>query len=270
MSTASVWMDDFGQEHGAVSARPRILSLVPSLTELLFELDLGDRIVGRTTFCIHPGDGVDLVPTVGGTKKFSLEKALALRPTHAIVNVDENPRDAADALRQAHVDVIVTHPVGPFDNLRLYQLFGGIFHRQEQAEALTAEFLHAMSDLEMRSGDRHNKSVLYLTWRDPWMTVSRDTYISRMLSLIGWQTTPSQSETRYPVIDPSQVLAEVNIVLLASEPYAFQLSDIAAFRTSYPKYGGEIRWIDGELVSWYGSRAIRGLRYLRALAEADS
>lgn len=269
MAADSQWVDDLGTEHPTAGRRPRILSLVPSLTELLFDMDLGDDVVGRTSYCVHPADGVDLVPSVGGTKRFHIDKALALRPTHALVNVDENPRDAVEALRKAGVDVIVTHPVGPFDNLRLYQLCGGIFDRHVQAEMLTTAFLRAMSDLQTRSGDRHNTSVLYLTWRDPWMTVSRETYISRMLSLVGWQTMPSQSESRYPVIDLDATLPTTDIVLLPSEPYAFQASDVPAFHSAFPAFRGEVRQIDGELISWYGSRAIQGLRYLTTLAESD-
>src|SRR5512134_323940 len=117
----------------------RIVSLVPSITELLFDLGLGARVVGRTGFCVHPEPAVRAVPKVGGTKDVKLDAMRALAPTHVIVNVDENEADTVEAIRGFVPHVIVTHPNAPEDNVALYRLLGGIFGAEVRARELAAE-----------------------------------------------------------------------------------------------------------------------------------
>jgi ABC-type Fe3+-hydroxamate transport system substrate-binding protein len=114
----------------------RIVSLVPSITELVCELGLADQLVGRTGFCIHPKAPLKKVPKVGGTKSVNLEKIRALEPTHVIVNIDENRKETADALAAYVPNVIVTHPLAPLDNLALYRQIGKEFGKTREAEAL--------------------------------------------------------------------------------------------------------------------------------------
>jgi ABC-type Fe3+-hydroxamate transport system, periplasmic component len=130
MPDDSARRDAIGVVHPVAAAGARIVSLVPSLTELLFALGLGDQVVGRTGFCIHPRDQVRTVPKVGGTKDVALDKVLALKPTHLIVNIDENRRETVDALAAGVAHVIVTHPLTPDGNLQLYRMFGAIFGRR--------------------------------------------------------------------------------------------------------------------------------------------
>jgi len=144
--------------------------------------------VGRTGFCIHPRETLKRIPKVGGTKSVKLEKVRALAPTHVIVNVDENTRETANALAAFVPKLIVTHPLGPLDNLALYRQVGGAFGKEREAEALCSRFELAFREAEKRKFPR--REVLYLIWKDPWMTVSRDTYISRMLALFGLETLP--------------------------------------------------------------------------------
>ena len=129
--------------HAHAPRDARIVSLVPSITELLFDLGAGDRVVGRTPFCIHPREGVAGVPRVGGTKTPRLDRIRALEPTHVVVNVDENRREDADALAAFVPNVVVTHPLGPRDNLALYRLMGGIFASGEATDRLCRAFEHA-------------------------------------------------------------------------------------------------------------------------------
>jgi hypothetical protein len=237
----------------------RIVSLVPSITELLFDLGLGSQVVGRTAWCIHP-QAARVVPQVGGTKDVRLERVRELAPTHVIVNVDENRRETYEALREFVPQVMVTHPLAPRDNLELYRLLGTTFGRESEAERLCAEFELAWAALHSAPSGRET-AVLLLIWQQPWMTVSRDTYVSRMLSTIAWQTLPSQAAVRYPVIDRTSTwLDDVELVLLASEPFPFRERHIAAAATLAP--GRPVKLIDGEMISWYGSRAIHGLAYL--------
>jgi ABC-type Fe3+-hydroxamate transport system substrate-binding protein len=263
------WLDAFGQAHGRAAPDARIVSLVPSITELLFDLGLGERVVGRTGFCIHPRERVAGVPKVGGTKDVKLDVLRRLAPTHVIVNVDENEAATVEAIRAFVPNVIVTHPNAPEDNLALYRLAGGIFDREAQAEALCARLQAELDACAARAWPR--ETVLYLIWQNPWMTVAADTYIARTLAVVGWRvTTPAGGErgaARYPVIgDLDAAVAAVDRVVLSTEPFIFRERHVAELRARYP--GKPVELIDGEMTSWYGSRAIRGLAYLREFRAA--
>ncbi len=254
--------DAAGQLHRPYEREPRIVSLVPSVTELVCVLGLGRYLVGRTGFCIHPADALAPVPKVGGTKDVNIEKIRRLAPTHLLVNIDENEKPTVEQLATFVPHVIVTHPVAPRDNLALYRLIGGIFGAAAAAESLCAAFEREYAQTQAIAG--HARRVLYCIWQDPWMTVSRDTYIARMLELIGWRQWVAPSERRYPEFRWSDTLAaEIDEVLLSSEPYRFTEAHVDALER---QVGKPVRLVDGEMLSWYGSRAIDGLRYLRALA----
>jgi ABC-type Fe3+-hydroxamate transport system substrate-binding protein len=250
--------DAAGTVHPVAGFEARIVSLVPSVTELVCDLGLAGQLVGRTGFCIHPWDTVRRIPKVGGTKDVDLAKVRALEPTHVLVNIDENRLETADALAEFVEHVIVTHPLAPRDNLALYRLIGGVFGALEAAEALCAEFERTLAGLRRRPPDPAD--VVYLVWRDPWMTIAPDTYIARTLELIGWRTLPRETEERYPEIDLSAYAGAVDRVLLSSEPFHFKQDHIAEVAALVP--GAQVTLIDGEMTSWYGSRAIPGLRYL--------
>jgi len=250
-------VDAMGVAHPPCEGEPRIVSLVPSVTELVCDLDLASSLVGRTGFCIHPRETLRAIRKVGGTKDVDLDAVRELAPTHVIVNIDENLRETADTLRAFVPHLVVTHPLGPHDNPALYRLLGAVFQREAEAERLCAAFERALA------GARRNRPpqrVLYLIWRDPWMTVGHDTYISRTLALFNWQTWPSEGEARYPTVDLASCLGEVDRVLLSSEPYPFRDRHVAELRARL--HGMPVDIIDGEMTSWYGSRAIQGLAYL--------
>jgi ABC-type Fe3+-hydroxamate transport system substrate-binding protein len=235
---------------------------VPSITELVFELGLAGELVGRTGFCVHPKDELKAIPKVGGTKSVNLKKIRALAPTHVIVNVDENTRETADALAEFVPHIIVTHPLAPLDNLALYRKIGSEFGKQSEAETLCARFDFAYKDVLKRKFKE--RKILYLVWKDPWMTVSRDTYVSRTLALFGLQTVPERAAARYPELGHLDVDG-VEHVLLSTEPYRFRELHAKEIRQ---QTGKPVSLIDGEMTSWYGSRAIRGLRYLADFSAA--
>lgn len=261
------YIDQLGTRHEQANGPVRIVSLVPSLTELLCALGLTNQIVGRTGFCIHPRELTRRIPKVGGTKTVDLEAVRALAPTHLVVNVDENLLETVEALRTVVPSIIVTHPLGPLDNLLLYRLLGGIFDCDAQAEHLcrkfTAAYTGSTSSTETRAAPAR---VLYLIWREPWMTVSRDTYISRTLAAFGWQTWASPRAERYPVLHLEECRHAVDRVLLSSEPYAFREKHVGEIERTLP--GVPVDLIDGEMVSWYGPRAIDGLHYLAEFTAA--
>ncbi len=258
--------DALGTFHVPTEGTLRIVSLVPSLTELLCDLGLADNIVGRSGFCIHPRETVKRIPKMGGTKDADIEKIRAAAPTHLVVNIDENRREQVDELARFIPHVIVTHPNTPEDNLELFRLFGGLFRCEAQAEQLAADFRAAREELRRAVEYLPRQRVGYLIWKDPWMTVARDTYISAMLAAAGWDTLPEASEARYPEVDAVlQGLTFTDRVLLSTEPYRFTEKHLAEAAACF---GAPAQLIDGEMVSWYGSRAAAGLRYLAQLRQA--
>jgi len=263
-------VDALGTVHAPAGSQARIVSLVPSITELLCSLGLGAQLVGRTGFCIHPDTVVRKLPKVGGTKDVNIEAVRVLRPSHVVLNIDENEKPVAEALADFVPHLIVTHPLAPLDNLALYRLLGGIFGASVAAEALCKRFLESHRAL---AGERWpQRRVLYLIWKDPWMSVSRDTYVSRMLALAGLHTLPERidsSEPRYPVITlQERWMNEVELVLLSTEPYRFRQKHIESLRQLPAFNGKRLALVDGEMCSWYGSRAIEALAWLRSFAHS--
>ncbi|WP_334190483.1 helical backbone metal receptor [Noviherbaspirillum sp.] len=262
-------IDAIGQSHLPVPdlEAVRIVSLVPSLTELLCALGLAPQLVGRTGFCVHPADVVQAIPKIGGTKDVNIEKIRRLAPTHLVVNIDENEKPTVDKLAAFIPHLIVTHPLAPRDNLALYRLMGGIFGAQPRADALCASFEREHAALAALP-PRPPQKVLYCIWKDPWMTVSPDTYIAAMLKEIGWQCESGVPDgRRYPAFEWSdELVRSVDAVLLSTEPYRFTEAHADALER---QIGKPVQLVDGEMMSWYGSRAIDGLRYLQRLAMGE-
>ncbi len=266
-----MWPDAIGTLHVRAAPGARIVSLVPSITELLFDLGLAPQIVGRTGFCIHPREQVAILPKLGGTKDVRLDALRNLAPTHVIVNVDENEAPTVDAIRGFVRHVIVTHPNAPRDNFALFELLGQIFGVQARAQVM-AENLQRELDA-CAASTWFPERVLYLIWKDPWMTVASDTYIARSLAMVGWQVPHGEGgwagAARYPVIeDLDAAVAAVDRVLLSSEPFMFRANHVHELQARFAARRVEL--IDGEMTSWYGPRAIRGLRYLRGLRTLHS
>jgi hypothetical protein len=250
----------------------RIASLVPSVTELAVALGLRPYLVARTGFCIHPVQALRDVPKIGGTKDVNVAKLRRLAPTHVIVNVDENRLETVEELRTFVPHVLVTHPCAPEDNHalldQLVQAFGSVAGVAERAAELGAEL---DAELAATTPERRDaEAVLYLIWRDPWMTIARDTYISRMLARVNWLSLPAvdggvHGAARYPVVAGDEPwLADVQRVLLSTEPYRFTEQHFDAARALVPQ--ATVQLVDAELLSWYGVRTAAGLRYLRELA----
>jgi ABC-type Fe3+-hydroxamate transport system substrate-binding protein len=261
MSTTS-FVDAIGTAHAA-APQARIVSLVPSITELLCDLGLAGQLVGRTGFCIHPADLVAAIPKVGGTKDVNLEKIRRLAPTHLVVNIDENEKPTVEALAEFIPHIVVTHPNTPFDNLALVRLMGGVFCAEARAEAWCADFAAEYAALQAAPRGPA-QTMLYCIWQDPWMSVSADTYIANMLAQLGWRV-PALGGGRYPRFDWSPALLEqIDGVLLSSEPYRFTEAHADALEK---QIGKPVLLVDGEMMSWYGTRALQGLRYLRQLAQ---
>ena len=260
------FVDAIGVRH-TPAPEARIVSLVPSLTELLFDLGLGPRIVGRTGYCIHPAPAVRRIKSLGGPKRIDLGKLASSAPTHVIVNIDENPRAMADDIAKRGIEIIVTHPINVDDNLPLYRLLGGIFDREKEAAALGRRFTAARQTLARAARRLPTQRVLYLIWMKPWMTVSMDTYISRLLAAANWQTIGHDPDRRYPTVPiDDRLVAEADLILFSSEPFPFRERHLSDFVERFPNAAGKVHLVDGEMLSWYGSRAVAALDYLGGFA----
>lgn len=254
------YIDAIGQRH-APDPQARIVSLVPSVTEMLCDFGLAPQLAGRTGFCIHPAEVVKDIPKVGGTKDVNLDKLRRLAPTHVVVNIDENEKPTVDEIAKFVPNIVVTHPNTPRDNLALARLLGGVFCREREAQAWCALFEREYAALQAEP--KAPRTVLYCIWQDPWMTVSEGTYIAAMLAEIGWKV-PALGPERYPRFSWSEDLVRsIDAVLLSTEPYRFTQQHADALER---QVGKPVLLVDGEMMSWYGSRAVQGLGYLRMLS----
>ena len=258
-----------------MSARPwgeprRIVSLVPSLTEALFALGLGECVVGVTDWCVHPADAVASVPKLGGTKNPNLSAIVALRPELVIANQEENRRRDVERLREAGIAVWVTYPRTVREAAVLLREIASL---GATAEALrkVVEPVEAALDAALAARDGPAQRVFCPIWRDPWMSVGPDTYAHDLLTLCGGENIfAGHKGRRYPRVRLSEVAAAApEVVLLPDEPYAFGPVDAAEMaRLDIPAaHEGRIHLIDGTWVSWYGPRirgALEGLRVLLA------
>jgi ABC-type Fe3+-hydroxamate transport system substrate-binding protein len=246
----------------------RIVSLVPSLTEALFELGLGPRVVGVTDWCVHPADGVAAVTKVGGTKNPSLERVLELRPDLVIANREENRERDVERLRAAGVRVWVTYPRTVAEGVALVHELARLGAPPERAQPLLAALDAAFERVRAAAPARPTR-VFCAIWKRPWMAVGPDTYADDLLSLCGGHNVfRDRQERRYPIVSESEIeAAQPEVILLPDEPYAFGPRDVAELaELAVPAAAaGRIHHIDGTLISWYGPRIARALPEVAAL-----
>ena len=240
----------------------RIVSLCPSLTELVFDLGVGDALVGRTKFCVHPADRVDAVEKVGGTKNPKVERILELAPDIVLMNEEENRLEDAESLRRAGIRVHTSMPRSAEETAAMVRSIGMALGRIREAEGIAAE-IERRADRVRRTAGRY-PPVRYacLIWREPIMTVNDDTFIAGLLALAGGQNVFADRTDRYPSISPAELHdADPLRVLLPDEPFPFQdrhVEELAA-ATGLPRERFVLA--DGELLSWHGSRTPRGIDY---------
>ena len=236
----------------------RIVSLVPSQTELLYDLGMGDSVVGQTLFCIHPGLAHESKPKVGGTKKLNLDKIRALKPDLIIGNKEENAKDQIEELMQ-EFPVWMSDISDLTDALDMMLKIGELTNRSMPAQKLVYEINRSFDSMPVQ---QNKKFVLYLIWRDPWMAAGNHTFIGDMLKRCGWINVAIGN--RYPEMVVEQIIqANPDEILLSSEPYPFKEKHIEELKQMCPK--ARIRLVDGELFSWYGSRLLGSADYFKQL-----
>ena len=246
----------------------RIVSLVPSLTEALFALGLGERVVGVTDWCVHPADRVGAVPKVGGTKTPSIARVVELRPDLVIANREENRRRDIERLEAAGIAVRVTYPRSVEDGARLLRELAGLGADPEAVARVVVGVEEALAEARAKRPERPTP-VFCPIWRNPWMAMSGDTYANDMLSLCGGRNVfAARAERRYPIVETAEIeAAQPEVILLPDEPYAFGPRDVDALASLDVPAARErrIHLIDGTLVSWYGPRIRLALASLRPL-----
>ena len=244
----------------------RIVSLCPSLTELVFDLGAGDELVGRTRFCVHPADRVGSIERVGGTKNPKIQRIIELAPDLVLMNEEENRIEDAEALRGAGISVHASMPRTAEETAAMVRSIGGTIERHAAAESIAQDIEARAARVRAAAAARAPVTYAYLIWRDPWMTVSDDTFVSGLLALPGGRNVFGDRETRYPAIPPEELhAADPSLVLLSSEPFPFreihaeELASLAALPRE------RFHLVDGELLSWHGSRTPRGIDYAEAV-----
>ncbi|WP_242978853.1 helical backbone metal receptor [Rhodohalobacter mucosus] len=239
----------------------RIISLVPSLTELLFDLGLDDSVAGRTRFCIHPEKRIDNVPIIGGTKNPRIERIRELEPDLVIANREENRKEDVKAIEE-FCEVMVTDINTIDDALFAIHDIGDRCGTKEKAaeliDAVRKELHHVPEEPLLRAA--------YIVWREPWMSVGNDTYIHSVM--MHWKLeNVFSNRTRYPKTTLDELnKVQPDVILLSSEPYPFREKHLE--EVSSRCKDSRVLLVDGEWFSWYGSRMLPAFRKLNAFRKA--
>ena len=240
-------VDQLGQAHRFDESRQRIVSLVPSITELLVDLGLRQNIVGCTKFCVHPNDLKADTAIVGGTKNVRRLAVEALSPDLIIASKEENVKEQVEALQKScpvWVSDVVDLASGAEMNVLLGELFG--------LPAIANEINAANARSLAKHSESNRGTALYLIWKDPYMSVGGDTYINNVMEAVGYENV-CRNEQRYPILEVEKIKAlNPAHMLLSSEPFPFKEKHIAELQAICPD--ADVRLVDGEFYSWYGSR----------------
>lgn len=254
-------VDATGRVCEPVGADATVVSLVPSVSELLHRLGAAERVVGVTTFCVAPAGGFRRARRVRGTKNPDVAAVVDLAPDLVLANLEENRERDVVALREAGLRVHVSYPRDVDGARRTVEDVASLVGLEERASAVVDDIDRAREAAAARRPGAP-LAVLCPIWRDPWMAVGASTYAGALLAECGLVVHP-HTEATYPEVDLAAVLDEVDVVLLPDEPYAFTVDDAAAL----VQRGVVVRFVDGAALTWHGSRTATGLRLFSALAQ---
>lgn len=237
----------------------RIISIVPSITELLFDLGLDQEVVGLTKFCVHPREKWKSLPRVGGTKTVHIDRVQELQPDLVIANKEENTKEDVEALR-AFTEVVVTEINTVPDAFNMLLEVGGLTGRMQEAKELHENLsLLWNAHRGMAKGER----VAYGIWENPLMLAGKNTFIDAVLEWFGWENV--LKENRYPQVSHDELVAlQPERLMLSSEPFPFKAKHIETYGSLLPKTRVEL--VDGEAFSWYGSRMRITVDHVKSLS----
>ncbi|MFY8022166.1 MAG: ABC transporter substrate-binding protein [Bacteroidia bacterium] len=262
MTTKRLYIDQMGREIELPAKPKRIVSLVPSQTELLYDLGLNDEVIAQTIFCIHPNWAHQTKTRIGGTKKLQIEKIRELKPDLIIGNKEENQKDQVEILMK-EFPVYMSDIQYLEDALKMISDLGIISGKEVEANLIVEEIKLGFTQLHQT--ENKNK-IAYIIWNEPLMAAGHDTFINEMLVKCGFENVLLQKDSRYPetnINELNELGAE--FVLLSSEPYPFADKHIQQFKNDGLK--AEVILVDGELFSWYGSRLKYSANYFKQLIQ---
>ena len=240
----------------------RILSLCPSLTELVFDLGRGEDLVGRTKFCVHPAGRVERIESVGGTKNPKVARIIELAPDVVLLNEEENRREDAEALAAAGVRCHASFPHDVAETAEMVRDIGAVLGAPAEAERIASEIERRAARVRESSRQAPAVRYAYLIWRNPWMVAAGDTFVTGMLALPGGVNVFADHPERYPTVTSGQLAAaDPDVLLLSSEPFPFNekhAEELAAV-TGLPR--DRMQLVDGEYLTWHGSRTPDGVDY---------
>ena len=255
-----VYKDQLNRTITLVQRPKRIVSLVPSQTELLVALGLREFLVGITKFCVHPKNLTNEITIVGGTKKVHSDRIKNLNPDLIICNKEENTFEMVKELQEI-APVWVSDIETIEESIEMILLVGEIFNVSEKASELASKMISEKKDFEVFIKDKTTKKVAYLIWKNPYMTVGKHTFINDILKLNKFENIFENETSRYPEISFKQ-LNDADVILLSSEPYPFKEKDVIELKKALQK---EVLLVDGEYFSWYGSRLKEAFTYFKTL-----
>ncbi|MEO8253508.1 MAG: helical backbone metal receptor [Flavobacterium sp.] len=257
--------DDLGILHHFDAVPQRIISLVPSQTELLVDLGLESKIVGITKFCVHPTDLIKRKAIVGGTKKVDYNKIKALNPDIIVCNKEENTLEIVENLRKI-TTVWVTDVLTIEDNLKMIADFGNLFDCVVLAKQWNTDLIFSLYDFKQLIEKKPIQKVAYFIWKNPYMVAGSTTFINELLKLNALENF-FENQSRYPeiILETIKDIADLDFVFLSSEPYPFKEKDVFEMQVFFPK--AKIILVDGEMFSWHGSRLLKALPYFKALLQ---
>ncbi len=254
-------MPDYKDQLGntvTLSAVPqRIISLVPSQTELLVDLGLEDSLVGITKFCEYPARLKKQKAVVGGTKQVNLEKVKALNPDLIICNKEENTKTMVLAL-EAIAPVWVSDIYTLNDSLNMIESLGSVLGVSSEAVAMSKAINTKYLDFKANTNPKGLKTG-YLIWKDPYMVAGANTFINAIIQDIGLENAFTTSTSRYPEVQIED-LKQLDLILLSSEPYPFKTKHLNQLATHTR---AKIMLVDGSYFSWYGSRLLKAFSYFK-------
>ena len=244
----------------------RIVSLVPSITELLFDLGLEDRIVGITKFCVHPYHLKSTKKIIGGTKKVHVEKIRLLQPDIIIANKEENTEEIVASLQDI-CPVWVSNIITIEDSLLMIEEFGKLFSVRTTARQWIDKISFGLADFIAYMADKDVKRAAYFIWKEPYMVAGGDTFINEILRLNKLENIYEGLHGRYPeiIVQKMRIQGDPEVLLLPSEPYPFKDED--AFELGRHTHHAQTIFADGEMFSWYGSRLVKAFPYFKQLRE---
>jgi ABC-type Fe3+-hydroxamate transport system substrate-binding protein len=247
----------------------RIVSLCPSLTELVFDLGLGHDLVGVTQFCVHPAEGVARIEKVGGTKTPDVIRIVALEPDVVLLNAEENRREDADALVAAGVDCHVSMPRDTSETAAMVRSIAARLDREEIGDKIARDIEERTQRVVREARGKERVTFAYLVWRKPWMSVNGDTFASALLTQAGGRNVFAAKSERYPEITLDELkAANPRVVFLCTEPFPFQPKHVDELARGTGLAPESFVVADGEYLSWHGSRTPDGIDYAARLIDA--